>query len=244
MFDTSRYANVTATLALVVAMGGTGYAAVALPRNSVGTKQIKGQGVAASDIKTGAVRSRAVLDGTLVGLDFRPGELPAGKPGPAGQRGPVGAAGEQGPAGDAGAPGTPGGAGPPGPPGGDGAPGRQGPPGVAGGAGPPGPPGEAGGAGPSGPPGADAATLFAVVSQTGALGRNRGAAAAVRQGVGFYNVTFNRNITACVYFANTGSDGGVNIADPISLHPQAPNIVQVRVGGGQFDNDFYLAVLC
>jgi hypothetical protein len=32
---------VIAFIALLVAMGGTGYAAVALPKNSVGTKQLK-----------------------------------------------------------------------------------------------------------------------------------------------------------------------------------------------------------
>jgi len=37
MFSNGRYANVTATLALIVALGGTSYAAVVLPRNSVGS---------------------------------------------------------------------------------------------------------------------------------------------------------------------------------------------------------------
>jgi hypothetical protein len=32
---------VVAFIALLVAMGGTGYAAIALPKNSVGTKQLK-----------------------------------------------------------------------------------------------------------------------------------------------------------------------------------------------------------
>jgi hypothetical protein len=35
------YANVVATLALFVALGGASYAAVALPRNSVGTPQLR-----------------------------------------------------------------------------------------------------------------------------------------------------------------------------------------------------------
>ncbi len=45
-----RYANVTSTLALVVALGGTSYAAVALPKNSVGSVQIKKRGVANSGL--------------------------------------------------------------------------------------------------------------------------------------------------------------------------------------------------
>ena len=41
MFNNGRYANVTATLALVLAMGGTSYAAYTLPHNSVGGLQIR-----------------------------------------------------------------------------------------------------------------------------------------------------------------------------------------------------------
>ena len=37
------YANVTASLALFIALGGTGYAAVTLPRNSVGSAQLRKQ---------------------------------------------------------------------------------------------------------------------------------------------------------------------------------------------------------
>jgi len=39
------YANVAATLALFVALSGTAYAAVKLPANSVGTKQLKNKAV-------------------------------------------------------------------------------------------------------------------------------------------------------------------------------------------------------
>lgn len=39
--DRLTYANVTATLALFVALGGTGYAATQLPRNSVGKAQLR-----------------------------------------------------------------------------------------------------------------------------------------------------------------------------------------------------------
>jgi hypothetical protein len=35
------YANVTVTIALFVALGGTSYAAFSLPAGSVGTKQLK-----------------------------------------------------------------------------------------------------------------------------------------------------------------------------------------------------------
>lgn len=49
------YANVTATIALFVALGGGAYAATQLPKNSVGTKQLKSNAVTAAKIKNGAV---------------------------------------------------------------------------------------------------------------------------------------------------------------------------------------------
>jgi hypothetical protein len=56
-FRRGRYANVTSTLALVVALGGTSYAAVALPKNSVGSVQIKKRGVANSGLAGRATRN-------------------------------------------------------------------------------------------------------------------------------------------------------------------------------------------
>lgn len=74
-----RYADVTATLALVVALGGTSYAVTALPRNSVGASQIKAHAVTKAKLARGVVLS-----------------------------GPRGRDGSQGPAGAAGAAGAPG----------------------------------------------------------------------------------------------------------------------------------------
>jgi hypothetical protein len=71
---------VVACLALAVALGGTGYAATVLPRNSVGVVQLKNNAVTASKVK----------NFSLVRQDFKPGQLPAGARGPAG---PAGAAG-------------------------------------------------------------------------------------------------------------------------------------------------------
>ncbi|GEP35472.1 hypothetical protein NSZ01_32400 [Nocardioides szechwanensis] len=68
------FANVTAVLALLLATAGTSYA-MTLPRNSVGTQQIKPSGVTATDIKTNAVRSPDVKDGTLRAADLQPGLL-------------------------------------------------------------------------------------------------------------------------------------------------------------------------
>jgi hypothetical protein len=60
-------------LALLVALGGTSYAAT-LPRNSVGTAQLK----------RNAVTSAKVRNGSLLRGDFRSGQLPQGPAGPRG----------------------------------------------------------------------------------------------------------------------------------------------------------------
>jgi hypothetical protein len=70
-------ALVISMVALFVAMGGTGYAALKLPKNSVGSKQIR----------TGAVGSSEVKNGSLTKKDFRAGQIPAG---PRGLAGPAG----------------------------------------------------------------------------------------------------------------------------------------------------------
>ena len=72
-------AMVVACTALIVALGGTSYAAIRLPRNSVTTVQVK--------------------DHSLLARDFKRGQLPRGPVGPAG---PTGPAGPQGPAGPGG----------------------------------------------------------------------------------------------------------------------------------------------
>jgi hypothetical protein len=80
-------ALVVAFVALFIALGGTSYAAVMLPRNSVGTAQLKNYAVTKAKINQKTI---AALKGNR-GL--------AGPVGPAGLAGPVGPAGPQGPAG-------------------------------------------------------------------------------------------------------------------------------------------------
>jgi hypothetical protein len=96
------YANVMATLGVFVALGGASYAAVALPANSVGTKQLKKSVVTASKLKRNAVSSAKVKDGSLQRGDFASGTLLQGLQGPNGDPGP------QGPKGDTGDTGSPG----------------------------------------------------------------------------------------------------------------------------------------
>ena len=49
------YANVVATLALFIALGGASYAALKLPKNSVGPRQIKNNAVTTAKTKIEAV---------------------------------------------------------------------------------------------------------------------------------------------------------------------------------------------
>jgi len=60
----STYANVTATAALVIALGGTSYAAATLAKNSVGTEQVKNHSLLAKDVKAGQL-TKGALDGRL-----------------------------------------------------------------------------------------------------------------------------------------------------------------------------------
>ncbi|MEA2448394.1 MAG: hypothetical protein QOG63_326 [Thermoleophilaceae bacterium] len=86
------YANVVATLALFVALGGASYAALKLPHNSVKSKQIARGAVKRSDLGANAVDSSKVKDGKLRARDFAAGQLPAGPPGQDGAPGAPGSA--------------------------------------------------------------------------------------------------------------------------------------------------------
>ena len=58
------YANVMATVAVFIALGGTSYA-LTLPRNSVGPSQIRSNAVGASELRRGAVTSTEIKDRAL-----------------------------------------------------------------------------------------------------------------------------------------------------------------------------------
>jgi hypothetical protein len=105
--------HIVGYVALFVALGGTSYAAVSLPRNSVTAKQIAPGGVGSSELKNGAVTSAKVQGLRLE--DFKPNELSkltSSGVATQGQQGGRGAPGPQGPEGPQGPPGA---TGPPGP---------------------------------------------------------------------------------------------------------------------------------
>lgn len=91
------YANVAATLALFLALGGAAYAATQLPKNSVGTNQLRKEAVTAAKI---AKKTRNQLRG-----DRGPAG-PQGAQGKTGKQGAKGATGARGAQGNTGAPGA------------------------------------------------------------------------------------------------------------------------------------------
>ena len=80
------YANVIATVALFAALGGSSYAALNLPKASVGSKQLKKNSVSSPKVKRGS----------LLLNDFKASQRaslrgPQGPQGPRGEVGPSGA---------------------------------------------------------------------------------------------------------------------------------------------------------
>lgn len=73
------YANVVATLALFIALGGVSWAAVKLPKNSVGTKQIKKNAVTSAKIKKNAITSAKIKNGSVVAAKVKGDSLTGGQ---------------------------------------------------------------------------------------------------------------------------------------------------------------------
>jgi len=77
-----RYANVAATLAVVVAASSGAYA-ITLAKGSVRTKHIKKSAVTKDKLAKNSVVSSKVKNGSLRAADFKAGQLPQGAPGSA-----------------------------------------------------------------------------------------------------------------------------------------------------------------
>jgi hypothetical protein len=100
-----------ALFALFIALGGVSVAATNdfLPKNSVGTQQIKNDSVTAAKIAHNSIASVLIKNGSLMAVDFAAGQIPAGPKGDTGATGPQGVKGDTGatgPKGHAGVMGT------------------------------------------------------------------------------------------------------------------------------------------
>ena len=83
------YANVASSLALFLALGGVTYAAATLPRNSVGSKQLKKNAVTATKIKNGSLGAGEFKGSLRKGIQGLQGDQ--GQQGPQGPSGVAGA---------------------------------------------------------------------------------------------------------------------------------------------------------
>jgi hypothetical protein len=71
------FANVTSAAALFVALGGTSYAAISLPADSVGTREIRTGGVGKSEVQTGGVGQSEIRTGAVGKGEIRTGGVGA-----------------------------------------------------------------------------------------------------------------------------------------------------------------------
>lgn len=122
--------------------------------------------------------------------------------------------------------------------------GRRGPAGPAGPRGIAGAAGAQGAAGAKGDPGASATTLWANVRIDGSTEHQSGSTSSVKRlaPAGAYDVTFNRDVSACNYQATLQGPGQILAAPGGSA-----NAVFIQVGGSAgppADSGFYLAVFC
>jgi hypothetical protein len=87
-FQRPSPAMAVALIALFVALGGSGYAAV-----KINGGKLTNRSVAGKKLKKSAVTSTEVKNRSLGAADFKAGQLPVGSQGPTGSQGPAGAKG-------------------------------------------------------------------------------------------------------------------------------------------------------
>jgi Collagen triple helix repeat (20 copies) len=108
--------------------------------------------------------------------------------------------------------------------------------------------GVTGAQGVQGAPGQSATKLFVAMDADGTLTKNSGATLATRANAGVYRISFNTDITNCVYLATAGQDaGGVSGDYNIFTSRTSTTTVNVVIFDGSnnaLDLPFYLAVFC
>jgi hypothetical protein len=205
------YANVTATLALILALGGTSYAAVSIDgadiqRKSIPLNRLKGKPPKGPRGATGPQG--------LAGAAGAAGA--AGQTGEAGPAGSVGPAGIRGPKGDIGPTGLQGSTGAQGPMGLQGSTGSQG---ATGSQGPKGDTGNQGTQGVQGPAGLVSDTVF---QSSGAVdlpsGQNHALVTATGLAAGTYLVTFRTELSPVQAYTCGIASGSLLGPTPITMH--------------------------
>jgi len=126
--------------------------------------------------------------------------------------------------------------------------GMRGPAGPAGAQGTQGAQGATGAQGVQGAPGQSATKLFVALDADGTLTKNSGATLATKAGTGVYRISFNTDITNCVYLATAGQDAGGVSGDynifTSRTSTTTVNVVIVDGSNNALDLPFYLAVFC
>jgi hypothetical protein len=120
--------------------------------------------------------------------------------------------------------------------------------GPAGAQGAQGAPGATGAQGVQGVPGQSATKLFVALAADGTLTKNSGATSATRPSTGVYRISFNTDITNCVYLGTAGQDAG-GVSGDYNLFTSRTNTSTVNVAifdgaNDPVDQPFYLAVFC
>jgi hypothetical protein len=126
--------------------------------------------------------------------------------------------------------------------------GNTGPRGPAGSLGVQGAVGATGAQGVQGAPGQLATKLFVAIDAGGTLTKNSGATSATRASAGVYRISFNTDITNCVYLATGGQDAGALFEDyHLYTSRTGTNTVNIQIfdeKNNPLDRSFYLAVFC
>ncbi len=126
--------------------------------------------------------------------------------------------------------------------------GPRGPAGAQGAQGATGATGATGAQGVQGAPGQSATKLFVALDADGTLTKNSGATLATKAGTGVYRISFNTDITNCVYLGTAGQDAG-GVSGDYNLFTSRTNTstVNVEIFDGTntlVDQPFNLAVFC
>lgn len=115
-------------------------------------------------------------------------------------------------------------------------------------AGPPGAAGAPGAQGAPGTPGQAATKLFVAMDADGTVVKNSGANLADRVDAGVYRISFDADITNCVYLATAGQDGGLLFEDyHLYTSRTGSHTVNVQIfdeKNNPFDRSFDLGVFC